>query len=168
LLFDESQGEANPLTTYEATDLCHGRIETRRLSTSTVLNDYIDWPAVGQVFQVEREVIFNFKKTGQARHQVVYGVTSLSADSAPPKRLLQLTTEHWTIENKSHWVRDVTFDEDRSQVRAGNVPQVMAAFRNTVIGLMRTAGQTNIAQATRHFAAKPAEALSLIPTVRGF
>ena len=69
---------------------------------------------------------------------------------------------HWHIENRSHWVRDVTFDKDRSQVRIGNIPQVMAALRNTAIGLMRWAGETNIAAACRMFAAKPRLALKLI------
>lgn len=160
LIFDEPMWVADSIKTWEVTDLCHGRIETRRLSTSTALNDYSDWPGLEQVFKVEREVIF--KKTGRTRQQVVYGITSLSIEKSPPDRLLRLVTEHWTIENKSHWVRDVTYDEDRSQVRVGNVPQVMAALRNTAIGLMRTAGWTNIASATRHFAAQPAQALALM------
>lgn len=69
---------------------------------------------------------------------------------------------HWHIENRSHGVRDVTFDEDRSQVRSGSLPQVLAALRNTVLGLMRQAGETNIAAACRRFAAQPWEALALL------
>jgi hypothetical protein len=61
-----------------------------------------------------------------------------------PERLLALVRGHWQIENKSHWVRDMTFDEDRSQVRSGNIPQVMAALRNTTSGLLRCAGYTNM------------------------
>lgn len=57
---------------------------------------------------------------------------------------------------------DVTFDEDRSQVRSGSLPQVLAALRNTVLGLMRQAGETNIAAACRRFAAQPWEALALL------
>ena len=68
----------------------------------------------------------------------------------------------WTIENRTHWVRDVTFDEDRSQVRTGHVPQVMAAIRHTAIGLLRLAGETNIAAACRRMAAQPEQALALI------
>jgi len=66
------------------------------------------------------------------------------------------------IENQSHWVRDVTFDEDRSQVRCGNILQVMAALRNTAIGLLRYAGYSNIAAAGRRLAAQPLQALALI------
>lgn len=160
LIFDPPQCLTDPIDTYQETDLCHGRIETRRLSASTALNDYSDWPGLKQVFKVERETIF--KKTGEIRQQVVYGVTSLSVEQVPPSQLLTQVTEHWTIENKSHWVRDVTLDEDRSRVREGNIPQVMAAIRNTAIGLMRFAGFRNIAAAIRHFAAQPAKALTLI------
>lgn len=69
---------------------------------------------------------------------------------------------HWHSENKAHWVRDVTCDEDRSQVRSGAIPQVMAALRNTAIGLLRAAGATNIAAATRYDAAQPEQALVLL------
>jgi hypothetical protein len=94
--------------------------------------------------------------------EVVYGVTSLSPARATPGRLLALVRGQWQIENQSHWVRDVTFDEDRSQVRCGNIPQVMAALRNTTIGLLRWAGHTNIASACRRLAAQPIQALALV------
>jgi hypothetical protein len=56
---------------------------------------------------------------------------------------------HWTVENRLHWVRDVTFDEDRSQVRTGNGPRVMATLRNVAISILRLAGADCIAKATR-------------------
>lgn len=141
-------------------DVGHGRVETRNLTTSEALVGYSDWPGMAQVFELGRHVIT--KKTGQERVEVVYGVTSLSPQRATPGRLLELVRGHWQIENKSHWVRDVTFDEDRSQVRCGNIPQCMAALRNTAIGLLRWAGHTNIAAACRRMAAQPAQALALI------
>jgi predicted transposase YbfD/YdcC len=144
-------------------DLGHGRIETRNLTTSAALVGYSDWPGLAQVFEVGRHV--SSKKTGQERVEVVYGVTSLRPEQAGPRRLLELVRGHWHIENKSHWVRDVTFDEDRSQVRSGNIPQLMAALRNTTIGLLRRAGYTNIASACRHMAAQPAKALALVGIV---
>jgi len=147
-------------TVAQTVDGGHGRIEQRRLETSDVLIGYSDWPGLGQVFQLERQVVS--KKTGEVREEVVAGVTSLAPERADAARLLALVRGHWHIENKSHWVRDVTFDEDRSQVRCGNIPQVMAALRNTVIGLTRWAGATNIAAACRRFAAQPALALELI------
>ena len=147
-------------TVAETLDLGHGRIEQRRLQTSPVLVGYSQWPGLAQVFQLERQVII--KRTGEVREEVVAGVTSLAPERADAARLLALVRGQWHIENQSHWVRDVTFDEDRSQVRCGSIPQVMAALRNTVIGLMRWAGHTNMAAACRRFAAQPRAALHLI------
>ena len=141
----------------------HGRVETRNLTASEALVGYSDWPGMAQVFELGRHVIT--KKTEKERVEVVYGITSLSPEQATPGRLLALVRGHWQIENKSHWVRDVTFDEDRSQVRCGNIPQVMAALRNTAIGLLRWAGYRNMAKACRHMAAQPAQALALIGIV---
>jgi predicted transposase YbfD/YdcC len=141
-------------------DLGHGRIEQRNSTTSAALVGYSDWPGLAQVFELGRHVMF--PKTGKARVEVVYGVTSLCPERATPERLLALVRGQWQSENKSHWVRDVTFDEDRSQVRCGNIPQVMAALRNTAIGLLRYAGYANIAAAGRRLAAQPLQALALI------
>ena len=141
-------------------DIGHGRVESRNLTTSEALVGYSDWSGLAQVFEVGRQVVE--MKTGKERVEVVYGVTSLSPQRATPARLLELVRGHWAIENRSHWVRDVTFDEDRSQVRSGNIPQVMAALRNTTIGLLRWAGYRNIAKAGRQLAAQPAQAMALI------
>ena len=141
-------------------DIGHGRIEQRRLTTSQALVGYSVWPGLAQVFELERSVIIS--KTGEVRSETVYGVTSLASQRATPSRVLELVRGHWQIENQSHWVRDVTFDEDRSQVRCGNIPQVMAALRNTTIGLLRRAGYSNMAAACRLLAAQPIRALALI------
>jgi hypothetical protein len=106
-------------------DVGHGRIEPRNLTTRAALVGYSDWPGLAQVFEVGRHVIT--KKTDKERVEVVYGVTSLSPERATPHRLLELVRGDWGIEHKSHWVCDVTFDEDRSQVRCGNIPHIMAA-----------------------------------------
>jgi len=144
-------------------DIGHGRIEQRNITTSEALVGYSDWPGLAQVFELGRHVII--QNTGEERVEVVYGVTSLRPERATPGHLLALVRGHWQIENQSHWVRDVTFDEDRSQVRCGNIPQVMAALRNTAIGLLRWAGHTNIAAACRRLAAQPVQALALIGIV---
>jgi predicted transposase YbfD/YdcC len=141
-------------------DIGHGRIETRHLTTREALVGYSEGPGLAQVFEGGRHVIP--QKTAKERVEVVYGVTSLRPERATPHRLLELVRGHWGIENKSHWVRDVTFDEDRSQVRCGNIPHMMAALRNTAIGLLRWAGHTNIAAACRRLAAQPVQALALI------
>jgi len=141
-------------------DAGHGRIEERCLTASDELPHYMDWPGLKQVFMVERSTII--KKTDEYYAETAYGITSLAPEQADASRLNRLVRGHWHIENRSHWVRDVTFDEDRSQVRSGNIPQVMAALRNTAIALIRLAGETNIAAACRMFAAKPRLALKLI------
>ena len=141
-------------------DVGHGRIEERRLAVSGELSGYSDWPGLEQVFELTRKA--TIKKTGKVREETVYGITSLSQEEADASRLMSIVRHHWHIENRSHWVRDVVFGEDHSQIRCGNAPQVMAAIRNTVIGLMRSAGKTSIAAACREFAAKPRTALELI------
>ena len=151
---DEQRQEAHTV------EVGHGRIEERELTSSDVLAGYSTWPGLQQVFQVARET--TEKKSGKERAEIVYGVTSLRMERASAACLLGLVRGQWTIENRSHWVRDVTFDEDRSQVRSGKVPQVMAAIRNTAIGLLRLAGETNIAAACRRMAAQPEQALALI------
>jgi predicted transposase YbfD/YdcC len=160
LVFQEPTARAETMTACETVDSGHGRLEERRLTASPALVGYSDWPGLAQVFQVERRV--TVKKSGAQRAEVVYGVTSLSPERARPEGLLRLVRQHWRIDNQVHWVRDVTFDEDRSQVRCGSIPQVMAAFRNTVRGLMRWAGERNIAATCRRFAAQPWSALALI------
>lgn len=141
-------------------DKGHGRIERRELVSSSVLAGRLDWPGLEQIFRIDRER--RHVKTGKREEETVYGITSLSAKQAGPKALLAYARGHWLIENQSHYVRDVTFDEDRSQVRCGNTPHVMAALRNTAIGLMRLAGHTNIAAACRYYAAHPWDIVALL------
>ena len=101
-------------------------------------------------------------KTGKTTQETVYGITSLSPEKVSAERLLQLNRQHWGIENQLHYVRDVTFDEDRSKIRTRNAPQMMAALRNFVISLFRWFNQSNIAQTLRDMAAKPCLALNLL------
>jgi hypothetical protein len=130
------------------------------LVASAELAGYLDWPGVAQAFRIDRQITMG--RTGLTRTEVLYGLTSLTPQAADPARLLRYVREHWHIENRSHWVRDVTFDEDRSQVRTGSMLQVMAALRNAVIGLLRANGATTIAARTRRLAAQPWEALALL------
>jgi predicted transposase YbfD/YdcC len=142
----------------------HGRIERRTLTSTPAVAGKLAWPGLAQGFRLERWV--KEKKSGKERQEVVYGITSLTVAEADAAALLRLTRGHWRIENRTHWVRDVTFDEDRSQARSGSIPQVLAAVRNVAIGLLRLAGHQNIAAGTRYYAARPWEALALlgIPT----
>lgn len=138
----------------------HGRIEQRQIITTSVLADCGLWPGLDQAFKIERRIVE--QKSGKERVEEVFGITSLSRERAAAAVVLEINRGHWSIENKSHWVRDVTFDEDRSQVSKGSLPQVMAALRNTAIGLMRWSGEGNIAAACRRFAAQPWAALALL------
>ncbi len=133
----------------------------RCLKASTALNAYLtDWPGLAQVIEY-RQVRKNMR-TGEETHKAQYGITSLSPEEASAERLLTIRRGHWTIENKVHWVRDYVFREDVSPVRCGAIPQVIAAMRNTAMSVLRFAGHTAIAKATRYFASKPKLAVKLI------
>lgn len=136
------------------------RHERRRVRASTERRGYTDWPGLQQVVCMERWT--TERTTGQTRRETAYAITSLPPERAPAGALLTLWRQHWHIENKLHWVRDVTFDEDRSTVRVRRAAQGMAAMRNTAIGLHRLLGATNIAAACRHYAAQPALALAAV------
>lgn len=144
----------------QETRLHGGRIEQRTLYASAELVGYSDWPGLAQALCMERRV--TAKATGETRCETAYALTSLAPAAASPAQLLVLWREHWHIENKLHWVRDVTFAEDRSTVRAGTIPQALAALRNTAIGAHRLAGATNIAAACRRCAAQPVLAFAAL------
>jgi predicted transposase YbfD/YdcC len=137
-----------------------GRVEERVLQASTALCGYSEWPGIQQVLRLKRSV--TNKRTGHTSCEVAYAVTSLPPQRATPQQLLRAWREHWTIENRLHWVRDVTFDEDRQQLRKGCAHQVLAALRNTAIGLLRLMGESNIARACRRYAAQPFLALRAV------
>jgi hypothetical protein len=135
-------------------------LETRHIWTSTALNNYVNFPHCAQVFCLQRNV--SELVTGKQRSETIYGITSLSARCADPVRLLELVRGHWSIENKLHWVRDVTFDEDRCQIRTGYAPQVMACLRNLAISILRIAGARFIPSALRACARVSSLTLRLI------
>jgi len=124
---------------------------------------YSDFPHLAQVFLVHRYT--TDLHGGSPRSELVYGVSSLAPEQTSPARLLRLNRNQWSIENKVHWVRDVTFDEDRSRVRKQSGPQVMATLRNLAISLLRMAGVINIAQGLRRCSWKMIRALRLIGVV---
>jgi hypothetical protein len=99
------------------------------------------------VFCIRREV--TLLSSGKQRTETVHGITSLPPNKADANRLLQLVRGHWSIENRLHWVRDVTFDEDRCRIRKGSGAQNMACIRNLAISILRIAGARYIAPALR-------------------
>jgi predicted transposase YbfD/YdcC len=136
----------------------------RSLKVTSALNDSLQQgrPGVAQVAQLTRVVIIN--KTGKTTTEVVYLITTLSATQASPLRLLALVRRHWGIENRSHYVRDVTFQEDRSRLRTGHAPQIMATFRNLVITLIHRHGSSQILAARRSLGSHPDRALAWLLT----
>jgi len=138
----------------------HGRLEKYTLTASALLNETDDWPALGQVFQLERVV--TSLKSGKTTREVAYGITSLSPAAASPRRLLTINRQHWAIENKLHYCRDVTFHEDECALRRGHAAQAIALLNNLVLGLLRVRGFSAILSARRRFSARPLEALALV------
>ncbi len=137
----------------------HGR-RARRTIKVVDAPAWVTFAGAAQVAQIRRTLT----REGRKCVEVVYVITSADHNGAPPATLAAWVQGHWGIENQLHWVRDVTFDEDRSQVRSGNAPQVMATIRNTAIGLLRLTGWANIAAALRHHARQPERPVNLLLT----
>jgi predicted transposase YbfD/YdcC len=158
LVFAEPALHRETFDVAQTADRAHGRVERRRLVSSTALAGYLDWPGHAQVFELTR--VRTIARTGETSAETVHGLTSLPRERADAAALLRLTRQHWAIENRSHHVRDTTFAEDHSQVRRGNIPHLMAAFRNLAIGLIRATGDGNVAAACRFYAGQPWQALA--------
>ena len=136
----------------------HGRKEKRSIWVSGELNDYADFPGVGQVFAVRRETLE--VKSGKRSDETAYCVTSLSADKANAERLLSLNRGHWRIE-ANHHILDMTFDEDRSRIRTGHGPANATLLRRFAIGLIKQTSD-NVAETTRRLARKPRRVLDML------
>ncbi|WP_300611798.1 ISAs1 family transposase [Trebonia sp.] len=125
----------------------HGRREKRSIRTAPA--DSIDWPGAAQVLRIRRD-------TGPTHgpwtsKEIAYAITSLPADLAGPRHLAIYARQHWGIENRQHYTRDVTFREDAQKARTGNQPNAYAAIRNLVMGAFRREGFANIACARRYY-----------------
>lgn len=125
----------------------HGRIETRKIWTTTELNHYLDFPHVQQAFLIEREVIN--KKTGQLSREVAYGITSRPPHQANPQRLLNINRGHWSIENSCHYILDWNYDEDRCRIRTGHGPENISRLRRFAISIIKAKGARSVAQKMR-------------------
>ncbi len=146
--------------TAKETNKGHGRLETRTLTVSSQLKDFLDWPYLEQVFKLERH--FVSLKTGEIQEQIEYGFTSLKREEITPLRLLQKTRSYWGIENGLHYRRDVTLREDYTRLTKGNAGQAMACLNNLILGILLPKKQyRTIPAARRYFCAHPAEALDL-------
>jgi len=137
----------------------HGR-RARRTIKVVQAPAWVQFPGARQIAQIRRTVT----RAGKRTVEVVYVITSADHQAAPPATLAAWVKGHWAIENQLHWVRDVTYDEDRSQVRTGHAPRVMATFRNAAISLLRMTGWTCIAAGLRHHARHPEQTLTCLLT----
>jgi predicted transposase YbfD/YdcC len=140
----------------ESSDKYGGRVEIRRIETLAELPPYLDFPGLKQVCRIERQRTLN----GLTTQEVVCAITSLDRRKASAKRLQKIVRQHWHIENRLHYVRDVSLGEDACRVRSGSAPQLLAGLRNVVLGLIRKTGTRFIPRALQRFAAKPLEALA--------
>jgi hypothetical protein len=159
LFFSEPPLDCRDWREDETVDKGHGRLEVRTLVTSTELNDFLgqEWPGIAQVFRLRRRVT----KALSCTQEWVYGITSLTPSQANPLRLLQVIRDHWAIENRLHWRRDMTLREDHSQVRKGMAPRIMAILNSFLLALFDWLGVTNVASQMRIFDAQPNLALRL-------
>ena len=142
----------------------HGRIETRSIRVSDELDPqvpYVSFPGVRFVAQVRRQGEFK-KDGGQRKPETVYLLTSLSAEQATPERLLELNRGYWGIENRVHWVRDVAMGEDRSRIRKGELPRLLAAFANLAISILRLLETVNISRRMSQLRMQPNEAVGML------
>jgi predicted transposase YbfD/YdcC len=156
-------GMGNPAKDFRSATLTnkgHGRIEVRTLTTSSQLNDFLDWPFLQQVFKLERYV--TIQKTGKTRHETVFGITSLPVDQASPAQLLQMLRSYWQIEKGLHYPRDVSLREDQTRFTKHSAAHVMAIINNLVLGLIANSDFPFVPAARRFFAAYPEKALELL------
>lgn len=130
--------------------LAHGRIERRAIWTSTALNDYLDFPGVGQVFVIERPTIE--KTAGKTTADTVYGVTGHTGDTANAARVLAFNRGHWTVENGCHYTLDWNWDEHRCTIRTGHGPENVTAPRRFAIGAIKAKPRDTVAATIQRLA----------------
>jgi predicted transposase YbfD/YdcC len=138
----------------------HGRLEVREIWASTQMNEFFakEWAGASQVFMIKRTI----KDGSEERVDIVYGITNLTRIQANAEYLLELNQEHWYIENRLHYRRDVTLGEDASQVRVKEAPEVIAALNGGILALMDYLGVNNVAKQMRYYCANPREIIKLL------
>jgi len=145
----------------------HGRLEKRTIQTSAMLNEYLDWSGVGQVYRLERK--FDWVRQGKvfkSSCEIEFGITSLPKTSTSPAQVLRFRRKHWGVETGLHYRRDVTFREDSTRMTIGAAGRILARVNNLVIGLIKCAGHENAAKARRFYDGHIAEAFGLLLTAK--
>lgn len=156
-------GVGNPPMDFQSattTEKQAGRIEERTITVSSMLNDYLDWPHLAQVFKLERR--FTHLASGKVEAETQYGLTNLLPKDASPQRLLAIVRSEWGIESGLHYRRDVTYEEDKTRMTKKSMARVMAIINNLVISLLNRQGFDNHAHARRVFDASTDKGLALI------
>lgn len=151
---------SNDLRSASTCEKNRGRLETRTLTTSSLLAETGQWPYLAQVFRLERRV--RELRSQKDSTEVVFGLTSLTVSEASPHRLIEIVRGHWGIETGLHYRRDVTLHEDQLDSKRTSLGQVMACLNNLIIALVTRLGFSNLAQARRQFDAHPDEAFKLL------
>ena len=152
---------------HTTTSIGHGRLEHRTIEVLPAPPD-LNFPAAAQVWQITRYRTQprTHRRARRTKRTIdihtAYGVTSLTPQQAHPAQIAGCLRGHWHIENRLHWVRDVTYGEDHSRIRTGTTPRAMASLRNLAISALRLAGHTNIAAGLRHTARHPTRPLTLL------
>lgn len=145
---------------FTSVDKGHGRLETRTLEASTTLNEYLDWPHLQQVMR--RTISRTNLRTGETSKSVTYGITSITMTEVDAAQLERIWRGHWTIENKIHYVRDVSMGEDAGQAYSGHIPQALALLRNMALTLLRVSKWQSIPDAFRYYRASFRKSLQLL------
>lgn len=141
----------------------HGRIEIRRLRSTTRLEGYLNWPEAKQVCVIERTRKFPGK---EPTREITFVLTSLDKTEASATRLLEIARNHWHIENKNHYVRDETLGEDKCRVRNPSGARILSGMRSAVLGILKQSRMENSAAALRRLSAKPKIGLDLINNIK--
>lgn len=125
---------------------------------SSRLDGYLDWPHFKQAIRIKRTRVVNGKRSSEYS----FFITSLSRERADARDLLNLQRGHWAIENRLHWVRDVTMGEDKCRAKSGHIPQNLAAFRNAALTMLRADGYKEIASTLRTIAVNPRKLFAIL------
>lgn len=148
---------------FEKVNAGHGRIEKRTLTSRCLLNEYVDWPGLAQVYRLECKI--SWVRPGQiykTSEETEYGITSLSREQANVEKLYWIRRGHWQIETGLHYRRDVTFHEDATRMTQGSAGAIFAIVYNLLLGLLKRARFQNAAEGRRWFPAHLLEAFAVL------
>jgi predicted transposase YbfD/YdcC len=144
----------------------HGRIETRKIWTTTELNEYLNFPHVAQTFMIEREFIS--KKTNKVSGEIVYGITSRKPQEVSAQKIQEVIRGHWTIENSCHYILDWNYDEDRCRIRTGYGPENITRLRKFAVSIIKSKKVYSVAQKMRELSFNPRAVMDYLKMTKKF